>query len=185
MKSGALNFSVGVGVLLAISASANAQQQAAPLIIDYSRPDTSLRAAASRADLIAVVRITNRHYRITEVMPLTDFEAQVIDVLGNPGGLPVKSPLSIRRHGGLKTKKGVQYLQEELGFPAWPLGVKLVAFLGWSDEQQVFYPISGPEFAFEHGASGKVRSHGRGPVAGSLRGRPFNELVDIIRAAIR
>lgn len=180
----AAKLSLLVIALLVLGSHAAAQQQAPSMIVDYRRPPASMEAAAEKAALVAVLRIGNFRYRNDLGAPMTEFEAQVLEVLSSPNRLNVEAPLRIVRPGGVATRNGVKFFQGERGFQPWTSGMKLAVFLGWSDEQRAFYPISGPAFVFEESATGKVRSQGQG-LASSSEGRSFDEVVARIRAAVR
>lgn len=171
----------------ALCALVGAQQleRAVPLAVDYKAPPSSLRDAVRAADLVAIVRVTNKQYRSTPSGATTEFEAQVVEVLSNPQNLSVGSHIRIFRNGGVITVNGKKALQEELRFPEWPLGVRLIGLYGWSDQDQVFYPLSGPNFSYEEDGSGRAKTLGQGRVARSLHGKPFNEVVASIRSALR
>lgn len=165
--------------------SAQQLERAVPIVVDRRAPPPSLRDAVRVADLVAVVRVKNKEYRSDPSMPRTVFQAEVVEVLSNPANLPVGSQIHILRDGGVITINGKAALQEELGFPEWPIGVRLVGFFGWSVRDQVFYPMSGPDYTYEEDGSGRARTLGRGRVARSLLGKPFGEVVASIRSAIR
>jgi hypothetical protein len=163
----------------------NAQRKLIPVAIDRRPPPASLEEAGNASTVVAVVRLVGRQFQTDfDGRPVTEFYAEVLDVLRKPQDLALGTHINILRDGGMKTVDGIAHIQEEQGFPLWSVGTKVVVFLGWSQRYEAFYPRFGPEYVFEEDSTGKARIPGH-LASTSHRGRPFADVVANIRAAVR
>jgi hypothetical protein len=80
-----------------------------------------------------------------------------------------------------ETPKG-PILFEESRFPRWASKMTLLVFLKWDEPTKAFFPLFGPDGAYQFDPSTKkVRTFGVGKLARKLNGQAFENAIGDVR----
>lgn len=180
-----------IGLAMIVPGSAQKPIKRLPLLIEYSHAPDDWRSFATDSDVVAVVQLSARDYRVIDKPgrgrnPATHFYAHVMDVIKAPPGVSTGGTIDIFRMGGLMDTSEGLVAFEDPAFPPWRPKMTLLVFLKWSEYHGGYVPMHGPAGAYElDPVSGNVRTFGQGRTAKAQKGRAFEVLLAEVRARIR
>jgi hypothetical protein len=159
-------------------------RQVESLQIDYDTPPRSWREALDRAEFVAVIQLKSLTYEEdSATLPRTHFDADVIELIKDSGGVYQGRAISVTRYGGVREVAGASIVTVERHFAPWTPGQTLLVFLNWFDRTQSFTPF-GPHAAFELDLStNRVSAFAPRGFGGRHDGRAVADLLADVKAA--